>query len=180
VLTHVYNKNKDAIAVSLENSDYWLPNSSSTFHGRDIFSPVAGHLASGVPIAAMGPRLDHLATLQLPSLTITSTTIKGEVIRIDHFGNALTNIMPLRWLDDDALQLSPADSQPVHLEISKCRVTCGWHTVSGLHHTYSDVPAGQPVALISSGDGLEIAVNQGNACQLFAIKVGSPVTIQFG
>jgi len=180
VLTYIYAKESMPSAVALENTDYWLPSPSTTFHGRDIFSPAAAHLAMGVAFEKMGPRLDHLVMLPLPPLTVTPLLIRGEVIQIDHFGNALTNITPLHWLDSDTVEFAPPGQSPMKFEAARTSITCGWHSVSGLHANYSGVPAGQPVALIGSREELEIAVKQGNASQVFAIKVGSPVTLQLG
>lgn len=180
VLTHVYTREADPIVVALENPDYWLPVPSNTFHGRDIFSPVAAHLATGSAIEKMGSRLDHLTMLPIPALTVAPSLIRGEVVRIDHFGNALTNILPLHWLDSETVEFSPPGDPPIRLKAGSSHVTCGWHSVTGLHQNYSTVAVGQPVALIGSSAELEIAVNQGNASEVFAIKVGSPVTLQFG
>jgi hypothetical protein len=181
VLTPVYSKDPDdSVLVALENTEYWLPDRTNTFHGRDVFSPVAAHLANGVPLEKMGPRITGPIMLIVPELEITPTLIRGEVTRIDHFGNALTNIIPLRWLDSASVELAPIGKQPILLDAVRCRVTCGWHSVSGLHQNYSTVSIGQPVAVIGSSQELEIAINQGNASEKFDIKVGSPVTLQFG
>ena len=180
VLTHVYANAKTPVVVALENTKYWLPNPSMTFHGRDIFSPVAAHLAAGVELTALGPKLDQLVTLTLPSLTVTANMIRGEVIRVDHFGNVITNIMPLRWLDPQNVEFAPPGQPAITISAAQSKTSCGWHTMSGIQTTYTAVPGGQPVAVIGSSQELEIAINQGNASQVFDIKVGSPVTLQFG
>ena len=180
VLTHVYASAAAPNVVALENTEYWLPNPSMTFHGRDIFSPVAAHLAMGVQLAALGPRLDQLVMLTLPSLAVAASSIRGEVVRIDHFGNVITNIMPLRWLDPQTVEFAPTGKPAVTIQAARSKTSCGWHTVSGLQTTYTGVPDGQAVAVIGSSQELEIAINQGNASQAFDIKVGSPVTLQFG
>ena len=104
---------------------------------------------------------------------------RGEVIRIDHFGNVLTNIMPLRWLDDNTVEFAPPGQDAIAFDVAHTRISCGWHTVNGMHPSYSAVPVGQSIALIGSSLELEIAINQGNVSQAHAIKVGSPVTLQF-
>lgn len=179
VLTHIYARQDAPDVVALENPDYWLPSPSMTFHGRDIFSPVAAHLAMGASFEKMGPRMDHLTTLPVPSLAVAPTFIRGEVIRIDHFGNVLTNIMPLRWVDADTVEFCPPGQDTITIEVSRTRISCGWHTVTGMYPSYSSVSIGQSVALIGSSQELEIAINQGNVSQAHAIKVGSPVTLQF-
>jgi S-adenosylmethionine hydrolase len=112
-------------------------------------------------------------------LIFTQTSIRGEVVRIDHFGNVLTNIMPLRWLDGGLVELASENGTPIQIDAARSKVSCGWHTINGLHTNYTAVPHGQPIALIGSSQELEIAINQGNASQAFDIKVGSPVTLQF-
>ena len=179
VLTHVYATQDSPEIVALENPDYWLPSPSITFHGRDIFSPVAAHLAMGIPFNKMGPRMDQLTMLSVPSLAVAQTFLRGEVIRIDHFGNVLTNIMPLRWLDDNTVEFAPPGQDAIAFDVAHTRISCGWHTVNGMHPSYSAVPVGQSIALIGSSLELEIAINQGNVSQAHAIKVGSPVTLQF-
>ncbi len=183
VLTYVRLEAESFHAVKLDNPDYWLPTPSSTFHGRDIFSPAAAHLASGVPIAKMGSVRADVTILPLPQITITPTTIQGEAIRIDHFGNVLTNIAYFHWVDDDTLELQPTYQQnevtaPIRIKAADVQVTAGWHTLTGIYRTYSDVAPGQHVALIGSRGELEVSLNQGNASETMSIRVGAPVTIQ--
>lgn len=183
VLTYVRLETESIHTVRLDNPAYWLPTPSSTFHGRDIFSPAAAHLASGVPIKKMGSARDDITILPLPRITITPTAITGEAIRIDHFGNVLTNIASFQWIDDNTLELQPTyptkgTTAPVRISASHVQVTVGWHTLTGIYHTYSDVAPGQHVALIGSRGELEIALNQGNASETMTIRVGVPVTIQ--
>ena len=88
--------------------------------------------------------------------------------------------MPLRWLDAETVEFAPPGQDAVRFPASESRINCGWHTVNGLRANYTAVTSGQPVALIGSSQELEIAINQGNASQSFDIKVGNPVTLQFG
>lgn len=183
VLTHIRSREPESKVILLDRTEYWLPSPSNTFHGRDIFSPVGAHLAAGVPFNKLGKSLSEMIMLPMPPLVVTSTTIKGEVIRIDHFGNALTNIAPLRWLDEHRLEFSgdiqPGSPSPIQIDVHTARITCGWHTVDAVHANYSQVPAGQALALVSGSGELEVAVCQGSASDQFAIQVGSPVTLQF-
>jgi S-adenosylmethionine hydrolase len=184
VLTHVCMAEDTCHAVALTNKDYWLPLPSHTFHGRDIFSPVAAHLAKGVPLDELGTPIEALALLQLPPLTITPDSIQGEVIRVDHFGNVLTNILPLDWADESTLVFEPPDSDDkpiptVRLEADTALVTFGWQSLTGIHRTYSEVEVSQRLALVGSGGELEIAINQGNAQLAMSINVGDPVTLHF-
>jgi len=182
VLTYAWIADAAPKAIKLDQREYWLPNTSNTFHGRDIFSPTAAHLAGGTAIEKLGSPLGVITLLDVPRLVISERTIRGQVARIDHFGNVLTNIKQLSWLNDQTLSLTPAfpgvADAPVQINAPTVHVTCGWHTLEGIHKTYSRVSHGQRLALVGSDGELEIAVNQGNAAETMAIKVGDPVTIQ--
>ncbi len=131
------------------------PSTSQTFHGRDLFSPIAGMLASGRAL------LDLAKPLQSPVLLdlYPSTGPTGKIIHIDHFGNATINI------------LSSAVPSNAQIQIRDRKVT--------LKRTYSEVPSIQPLALIGSSDLLEIAVRDASAAQTLTLKVGDSVTILF-
>jgi S-adenosylmethionine hydrolase len=182
ILTYIRLQEPSSTPVLLENSSYWLASRSNTFHGRDIFSPVAAHLANGVPVRQMGPILETIVMFPVTPLDITPTLIRGEVTQIDRFGNLLTNISRLRWLDAKTLELHHVRAQsnePVTIQLSttKVRITCGWHAFKGIHQTYSTVQVGQPLAVVGSNGELEIAINQGSASNALAAKVGDPVTL---
>jgi S-adenosylmethionine hydrolase len=184
VLTHVLRKASSWQAVALENSGYWLPEPSQTFHGRDIFSPVAAHLASGVSLSDLGPSIDDLVTIQIPPLARVPGGVKGEVVRIDHFGNVLTNIQSLTWVDDTTLEFKPPDErltlpEPISFTASSARVTFSWRTLDGIRRTYGEAHTGDTLALVGSSSELEVSVNQGNAADKLAIQVGDPVTLLF-
>lgn len=134
-------------AVALTNTAYWrVPQPSNTFHGRDIFAPVAAHLASGVPITTVGEPIDPatLAKLPLASCTATSTGYVGNVQHVDRFGNVITNI--------------PGD----YVQGKNWSVLVGKRSIPGCN-TYSEVAPSAPLALIGSHGWVEIAVNGGDA-----------------
>ncbi len=87
-------------AVELREPAYRLPLVSTTFHGRDIFAPAAAHLASGVPVEALGPVVNNLATLPLPRLEIGESSLEGEILYADRFGNLVTSIGRFYRMDD--------------------------------------------------------------------------------
>ncbi|MEB3308622.1 MAG: SAM-dependent chlorinase/fluorinase [Snowella sp.] len=151
-------------AVVLTNKNYWrVPQPSTTFHGRDIFAPVAAHLASGVPLANFGDSIsiESLVSLPLPRLTQTPEAIAGCIQYIDVFGNLITNI------PQQALLEKSQKIQFIHL---------GNHQIPW-GQTYSDAPFGEAIALIGSHGWLEIAVNGGNAQQQLAVALGDSVQI---
>lgn len=158
-------------AVALTNAEYWrVKQPSHTFHGRDIFAPAAAHLASGVPIEALGDRLDP-ATLVQPALPAFAQPSKsgqgvrytGSVQYIDRFGNLISNIPS---------QAVPNQPWQVTLE-----------TAAGLRHfssieTYSDVPTGTLSALVGSHGWVEVACSGGSAAQALAIAVGTAMSLE--
>ena len=142
------------------------PHQSSTFHGRDIMAPAAGFLANGGTIDRIGEAVDSVELLALrPCAVHDDGTIEGQVVYVDSFGNLVTNI----HRDD----VARASQRKVGVE-----VVVGNRTVGPIRSTYSDVPAGKPVALIGSSDLLELAVNRGNAAKFFRADPGAAVKIQ--
>jgi len=132
---------------------------SATFHGRDIFAPVAAHLANGMPLAALGPVVDDPVTwLEPRPERLSDGRLRAQVVYVDHFGNLVTNTRPLTdWGD---VQVSIGD------------------TTLSLRRTYADVAPGELVALVGSSGYLEVALRDGSAVERLGIVVGSPVEIQ--
>lgn len=183
VLTYVQQREKSWTAIHLDKEEYWLPTPSNTFHGRDIFSPAAAHLAKGISFEDLGTPIQTPVELPLPPLIISESNVQGEVIHIDHFGNVITNIMRLVWIDDQRLDLLPVNVEPptpIQIDRHESYVTCGWRTLKGFCRTYSEAEVGQPISLVGSNGELEIAINQGNAGDALALKIGDPVTLHFG
>ena len=145
--------------VRLDQSVYWLPQVSHVFHGRDIFAPVAAHLAAGVALRALGSPVDDPVVLELPRPRRFRNRWEGEVIHIDHFGNVASNI---RAEDlGDAL-----------LEKELMRVRIGSTRISGLVNTFGERPAGEAVALLGSTGNLIVSVVNGNAAVSLGAAVG--------
>ncbi len=168
--------------VALQNRQYMLPGVSATFHGRDIFSPAAAHLATGVPIDQLGPALQKLVWLEPPHLEITPDAIIGEVFYEDRFGNLVTSIGRLYWDADDMLELIPFfDPQMGNIQSirpEKCAVQVRGQSLGPLRFSYANVPPGNIVALINSAGHLEVAVNQGSAAHQLGMTVGESVILR--
>lgn len=161
-------------AWQVSNTALFRPAPSATFHGRDIFAPVAGALAAGLPPAEVGPPLDPAELVRLPWLQATidqatadqpAAAINGVVIGVDRFGNLITNIS--RAL---VAQLGGPD-QP-------WQITIQGRQLSGIHRSYHDLPPNQPAVLFGSRDTLEIAENCGNAARTLAAGPGAPLTVR--
>jgi S-adenosyl-L-methionine hydrolase (adenosine-forming) len=145
----IIEKYKDAEIIELTEDKYFLPNVTSTFHGRDVFAPVAAHISLGLEINQIGKPLLTPEKLELPLPFKHDNTLTGQITRIDNFGNLITNITP----EDLAGFLG--NNEPVILS--------GKIKIHGLSKTYSDREKGELLAIINSANHLEIAVNMGKA-----------------
>lgn len=164
-LTFVLRKAELVHAWSVQNDDFFRKPVCPTFHGRDIFAPVASAIAGGEHISNFGPELDPetLVRLPVPEPVLEEGQVRGQVIFIDRFGNLLTNIeAPL------LRTVGPRDTLAVHL---------AGRTLSPLRATYADAPNGEPLALVGSLDSLEIAVSGGSAAEVLKPASGEEVTV---
>jgi len=146
----------------LSNESFFRSPVSATFHGRDVFAPVAAHLAAGTPPEAFGDALATLEPLDLPEPVIEPADIRGEVLYVDRFGNLVTNI--------PAEALSAFRGSEVFVRIAAM-------SPLSLTHTYADAAPGAPLAVIGSWSMLEIAVRDGSAAEHFGAGIGTPVTV---
>jgi S-adenosylmethionine hydrolase len=178
VFSYVWAAAPARSTVELSNPAYWRSTVSSTFHGRDIFAPVAAHLAAGVSLAALGSPLSAPVRLPAPHLSATESRLRGEILHIDHFGNAITSIGRLVW-DGELLYLDPAFGtiQPRVVNPARLVVRIGERDVGSIRRTYGDVPPGELCALVGSEGLLEIAINQGGGAPALGIDVGDPVDV---
>jgi len=150
---------------------YMLTRISRTFHGRDIFSPVAAHLANGIKPCEFGPEVVDQVTPEYLKPRIARDEILGEVIHIDDFGNVVTNIAA-----SDLRRLGIKEGEELKMHVKENVLTMRFCSA------YGDAPPGTPLCIIGSGDFFEIAVNQGNAAQTYGIQIGDYVRVmpQFG
>ncbi len=144
-------------AYALDNPKYWLHSISSTFHGRDIFSPVAANLSLGVPPEELGHPLAEVICLTIPEPRSSHGAILGLVIHRDHFGNLITNI-------------GGGDLPPLAIAIE-----IGDVTIDGLSPSYAQ--GGRVMAIIGSHRHLEISVPNGSAAEVLGADVGEEVRV---
>jgi S-adenosylmethionine hydrolase len=148
------------VVRTLTNPRHWRPTISATFHGRDIFAPVAGHLLNGLNPADLGPLATDWLRRPRPEVTPQDDGIRCVVAFVDHFGNLITSL-PANMIPETA-----------QLEIDGQQVEC--HPV----RTYGEAAPGELVRLISSDGRLELAVVQGNAAERLGATVGSVVHLR--
>ena len=154
--------NLDCRFVQLERTQYWLPNVSHVFHGRDIFAPVAAHLAAGLPFSELGSAFHDPVRLNLPKARRTRQAWQGEIIYIDHFGNLASNIR--------AEELGEALNQK-----EKIVVRLNERRIPGMVDTFGERPAGEIVALLGSTGNLIVSVVNGSAAADLNVRVGDPI-----
>ncbi len=167
--------------VAIENPTYVLPRVCNTFHGRDIFAPVAAHLSLGVPLVQIGTPIHDLARFSVPAIHSSDDTLRGQIINIDSFGNLITNI------SENVLAtflLSSTPSENAIGEFDKRAVSAKFEIIAGttsfkkLNSAYAESEAGEPLAIIGSFGLLEIAINLGNAEANLRLKSGDSVTVR--
>ncbi|MBX3065266.1 MAG: SAM-dependent chlorinase/fluorinase [Anaerolineae bacterium] len=169
---------REAIGAAVELS---VPvGSSHTFHGRDVFAPAAGLLASGVEIETLGQVIDPRTLVRLPVATFRreDREWRGEVIHCDHFGNLITSIGAFRWQGDSLLMDDDGD-QPLVIDPRAVEVQIAETQVRGIRRTYGEADPDALLALISSDGSLEIAVNGGSAADRLDVKIGGVITLLF-
>ncbi|HHN93342.1 MAG TPA: hypothetical protein ENK17_01105, partial [Anaerolineae bacterium] len=183
VFSYIVAREKEVEVVELANPRYRLPSVSNTFHGRDIFSPAAAHLAAGVPLSDLGPRVDDPVLFPPPRLEVAPPVITGEVLHTDRFGNVITSIGLLLWQGQgDDLVLKPAFSPSgtsVRLTASQVTVEAAGREIVGIHRTYSAVERGAVLALVGSEGYLEIAVREGDGAARLGLRPGDPVVVRY-
>jgi S-adenosylmethionine hydrolase len=149
--------------IAIDNAEFWLPNHSQTFHGRDIMAPVAAHLAGGVKPERLGQAARSLVALDWPEPTISSHGVAGEILYIDSFGNLVSNISR-----EDITRIG----EPAALVVD-----CGGQRIRGIVSTYGAALEGEIIALFDSQERLEVAKVNGNAARELQIGVGERLSV---
>lgn len=148
-------------AVRVQHKKYFLHPVSNTFHGRDIFAPVAAHLSLGLDAGELGPEIARMQRIDAPAPKVTREgVIVGEIISIDHFGNLVTNIPGERLGSPDSVE-----------------VKLGKNVIRHMARSYADGKKGELLALVGSTGHIEISLNKGNAQKKTGAKVGDTVRI---
>ena len=140
---------------------FMLSKVSSTFHGRDVFAPVAAHLDMGVEPFEFGPEINDVVTPEFVRVKKRNDAFIGEVLHVDGFGNIITNINQKEISEAKTVKI---EMQNLTLNLQLCK-------------TYAQAKPQQPIALIGSHGFLEIALNQASAAEKYGAKVGNKIEI---
>lgn len=148
----------------ITNLHYMLPEPSSTFHGRDVFAPIAAHLVNGVKIESFGPQISDVVKPNFAQARQKGKVIFGEILHVDSFGNIITNIGQELLSKISLKSLVKIGLPSLDLKLKFCK-------------TYGETLPSETLALIGSHSLLEISVNQGNAADRYKIKSGDKIMV---
>src|SRR5687768_5409202 len=164
VLSAVFRETPPRKVIELTERKYARATVSRTFEGRDRFAPAAGWLAKGIALVSMGKTITNYHVIELPQPAVVPDGITGEIVRIDRFGNLISNI------DRRTLEHFAA-GRPIG-------ITIGDREIARIVATYAEAPPGELCALFGSTDHLEIAVNAGDAAQQLGLSRGAKATVR--
>lgn len=160
LLTLAAHDQKIRRVIHLTNRNFFLEPVSRTFHGRDVFAPVAAHLARGISLSRFGKKIKDFTKLRLPAVRKRAKIIEGDIIFCDRFGNLVTNI-----------------SEKILGKGNNLRLSVGRRKIFGLCESYSETRVGGLLAMLGSSGFLEISRREGSAQKALKAKAGDPVKI---
>ena len=168
VLSYALEQENVEKIISIENEKYFLSPVSSTFHGRDIFAPVAAYLAAGVAIDEFGPEVHEIKQLarSVPH-PLSARELLGHILYVDNFGNCITNIS--RHCFEKLLSESTTGAFKIAVRDRE---------ITKISTSYSDGRSDEPVVVVGSSDYLEIALNQGSAAETVGLNEGMEIIIK--
>ena len=160
---------KSLEAVAITNPRFWRDPVSPTFHGRDIFAPVAAGLSLGISLYEFGERITSLHVFRIPRPSLDPQgNLIGHILYVDHFGNMITDIKNTDLLS--AAQSSVKPESPVIVEVAG-------HRIQGIKRYYAE---GEGVmAVLGSSGYLEISLREGSACDFLGTDVGDEVKVLY-
>jgi S-adenosylmethionine hydrolase len=165
VLSMIYEREESILARHATSEHYYLQPVSKTFHGRDVFAPIAAWLSKNWQPGSMGEEIQDFKRFALPRPKSADGVLKGIVMRVDAFGNLVTNFKA------EDLPAASAENGALNFQI-------GNQAVSRLVSTFAEGNAGEAIAYVGSSGYVEIAVNKGNASRSLGIGRGTPVILE--
>ena len=167
VLSMVYEKLSSMTVWHVTSEHYFNNPVSNTFHGRDIFAPVAAWLSKSWQTNAFGEEIQDHVRFAMPKPKANGNGVKGVVLRVDHFGNLVTNI-------------TPTDVPSIVEPEGKFTIRIGKGEIRKMVQTFAQGPASEPFGLIGSSGCLEICMNKGNAARTLGSNRGAEVSVEIG
>lgn len=165
VLSVVYSREERLAVRHVTAEHYFLQPVSKTFHGRDVFAPVAAWLTKTWQSQSFGEEIQDYIRFSLPKPKTADGVLKGVVLRVDTFGNLMTNFaigdLPEGMMKNGSLNMQVGQKKVQHFS-----------------ETFANGPAGQPTAILGSSGFIEIAVNRGNAARVLGVSRGAEVTVE--
>jgi S-adenosylmethionine hydrolase len=169
VLSLIYQREQRLSARHVTAEHYFLQPVSNTFHARDVFSPVAAYLAKGVDPAKFGEEVSDFVRFSAPKpKPVSENTLRGVVLKVDRFGNLITNITP-----QDAPMLFAQEAPAFKIVVGK-------REIAEIKDAYAGGAPGEVFGILGSMGYLEIAANRGAAAQILGVGKGSDVSIVLG
>jgi S-adenosylmethionine hydrolase len=165
ILSYVFSIFEDFSAYEITADHYFRKPISSTFHGRDVFAPVAAWLSRDTPLRQLGPRLENCVRLKIPTPTkVSDTLMQAAVLAVDQFGNLITN-------------LKPTDLPVYGNEIRSCKVLAGKREITSFRRTFGEGKSGELFVVPGSSGYLEIVMREGSAAAELGLKSGAPIGV---
>jgi S-adenosylmethionine hydrolase len=169
VLSLIYKRETDLEVRHATTERYFLHPVSNTFHGRDIFAPLAGWLSNGTEMEQLGGVITDYVTLSVPKPErVSEGQVQAAVVKVDKFGNLITNVAP-----DDVPELFSGASPPF-------RITVQDHSITRMYSSYSMGRASELFAILGSSGYLEVCRNLGSAADALQATRGTEVDIAIG
>jgi S-adenosylmethionine hydrolase len=165
VLSSVYDQTEALHVWNIISEHYFRQPVSKTFHGRDIFSPVAAWFSKSWQTSAFGEPITDFTRFAIPKPKAAGNTVNGVVLRIDQFGNLMTNFRA-----EDVPTLASGNGN--------CTIRAGNAVVKRIVPTFAEGASGEPVGVIGSSGYLEICVNKASAARTLGIGRGTEVTVE--
>lgn len=164
VLSVIFEREDNVVVRHANVEHYYLSPLSKTFHGRDVFAPVAAWLTKGWQTPSMGDEITDYKKFAMPKPKKVDEGLKGVVLRVDAFGNLITNFRA------EHLAANAHENGHFSLQI-------GTHAVKKLVDTFARGATGEPIAYVGSSGYIEIGVNKGSAARTLALGRGTPVVL---
>ena len=166
ILSYIFDREESWAAYEITADHYFRKPVSSTFHGRDVFAPVAGWLSHDIPADKFGPQLTDPVLLKLPVLTrVKDALIQAAVLAIDGFGNIVTNLKP----EDLPVYSAPGTRS--------CRILAAQKEIAGFYRTFSEGKPGEIFVVPGSSGYLEIVMRQGSASAALNLAPGALIGV---